>query len=87
MLDLDALGAAEEENWVWQRATCLRPAYRRCLIALSRGGADASVVREFDLETKTFVEGGFVVPEAKSEVNWRDAWWVVESWASIRDRL
>ena len=73
VLDLDALGAAEEENWVWQRATCLRPAYRRCLIALSRGGADANVVREFDLETKTFVEGGFVVPEAKSEVNWRDA--------------
>ena len=30
VLDLDALGAAEEENWVWQRATCLRPAYRRC---------------------------------------------------------
>jgi prolyl oligopeptidase len=73
VLDLDALNLAEEENWVWQRATCLRPQYRRCLVALSRGGADASVVREFDLETKSFVRDGFVLPEAKSTVKWRDA--------------
>ena len=73
VLDLDALNVAEEENWVWQSATCLRPQYRRCLVALSRGGADANVIREFDLERKTFVEGGFVLPEAKSNAKWRDA--------------
>ncbi len=73
VLDLDALGAAEKESWVWGRATCLRPAYRRCLVSLSRGGADARVVREFDLESKSFVENGFSLPEAKSEVSWRDA--------------
>ena len=44
VLDLDALGQAEHENWVWEGADCLRPAYRRCMIALSRGGADATVV-------------------------------------------
>jgi prolyl oligopeptidase len=72
VLDLDALNVAEEETWVWQSATCLRPEYRRCLIALSRGGADANVIREFDLEARTFVKEGFVLPEAKSEARWRD---------------
>src|SRR5688500_16717301 len=48
LLDLDALNKAEKENWVWHGAECLKPEYTRCLIALSRGGADADVTREFD---------------------------------------
>jgi prolyl oligopeptidase len=72
VLDLDALAAAEHENWVWHGAQCLRPAYRRCLLSLSRGGADADVVREFDLHDKVFVNDGFVLPEAKSQVAWVD---------------
>jgi prolyl oligopeptidase len=72
VLDLDALGKQEGENWVWSGATCLRPKYRRCLLSLSRGGADADVVREFDLVTRQFVPGGFTLPEAKSSVTWRD---------------
>ncbi|WP_209386044.1 prolyl oligopeptidase family protein [Rhizobacter sp. AJA081-3] len=73
VLDLDALAAAEKENWVWAGAECLGPDYRRCLISLSRGGADAKVVREFDSVAKSFVAGGFVLPEAKSDVAWVDA--------------
>ena len=73
VLDLDALSDAEHENWVWDGADCLKPAYKRCLISLSRGGADAHVVREFDLETKTFVADGFTLPEAKSSSGWLDA--------------
>ncbi len=73
VLDLDALAAAEGENWVWAGATSLAPAHARCLVKLSRGGADASVVREFDTVGKRFVDGGFVLPEAKSEVSWIDA--------------
>jgi prolyl oligopeptidase len=73
VLDLDALGAAEKENWTWGGATCLKPAYRRCLVQLSRGGADAKVVREFDLTTRAFIPGGFTLPEAKSRVAWIDA--------------
>ena len=42
VIDLDALGAAEKENWVWHGADCLKPEYKRCLVQLSRGGADAS---------------------------------------------
>jgi prolyl oligopeptidase len=72
VLDLDALAAAEHENWVWHGAQCLKPDYRRCLVSLSRGGADAEVVREFDLADKVFVKGGFELPEAKSQVAWAD---------------
>jgi len=73
VIDIDALGQAEGENWVWAGATCLGPDHRRCLVSLSRGGADATVVREFDTESKSFVEGGFRLPEAKSRVEWLDA--------------
>jgi prolyl oligopeptidase len=76
VLDLDTLGQAEGENWVWGGATCHGPTYRRCLLQLSRGGADATVVREFDLVAKAFVapaDGGFTLPEAKTQVEWADA--------------
>ena len=73
VIDLDALGKAEGENWVWSGADCLRPVYQRCLISLSRGGADATVVREFDLPSKAFVKDGFFVPEARNSVSWIDA--------------
>ncbi|MEW6707527.1 MAG: prolyl oligopeptidase family serine peptidase [Pseudomonadota bacterium] len=73
VLDLDALGAAEKENWVWHGAACLGPRYARCLLNLSRGGADAVVVREFDTKAKRFVDGGFRLPEAKTSIDWIDA--------------
>ncbi|GAA1877581.1 prolyl oligopeptidase family serine peptidase [Asanoa iriomotensis] len=73
LIDVDALNVAEGENWVWGGATVLRPGYDRCLVSLSRGGADAVVVREFDLRGRVFVDGGFTLPEAKSDVGWIDA--------------
>ncbi|MEO6928971.1 MAG: prolyl oligopeptidase family serine peptidase [Casimicrobiaceae bacterium] len=73
VIDVDALAAVENEKWVWHGADCLRPDYRRCLVSLSRGGADAVVVREFDVKTRVFVSGGFTLPEAKSDVGWVDA--------------
>ena len=73
VLDLDALGSKEGENWVWGGAVGLAPSHHRCLVMLSRGGADASVVREFDTAAKAFVAGGFELPEAKSDVDWIDA--------------
>jgi prolyl oligopeptidase len=72
VIDLDALAASEKENWVWHAAQCLKPEYRRCLVYLSRGGADADVVREFDLTTKTFLKDGFTLPEAKTQTAWID---------------
>ncbi|MEO7853035.1 MAG: prolyl oligopeptidase family serine peptidase [Rubrivivax sp.] len=73
LIDLDALARAEGENWVWAGAHGLGPAYEHWLISLSRGGADATVVREFDSTRLAFVEGGFALPEAKSDISWIDA--------------
>lgn len=73
VIDLDALAGAEGENWVWAGATALGPAYDRALVQLSRGGADATVVREFDTRAKCFVEGGFTLPEAKTRICWATA--------------
>ena len=73
LLDIDALARAEGKDWVFKGASCLPPAETRCLINLSDGGKDAVVVREFDLTTKTFVEGGFVLPEGKHRISWLDA--------------
>jgi len=72
VLDLDALAKEENENWVWKGQQCRYPDWDRCLISLSRGGADAVVVREFDLPGKSFVSDGFQLPEAKSDVHWVD---------------
>jgi len=76
LIDLDALAAAEEENWVWGGAAVLRPEQSLALISLSRGGADAKVVREFDMTAKRFLDeagGGYYLPEAKSQIRWIDA--------------
>jgi prolyl oligopeptidase len=72
VLDLDELARAEGENWVWKGEEWLYPDWDRCLLHLSRGGADAAVVREFDLATRRFVADGFTLPEAKTEVHWVD---------------
>jgi prolyl oligopeptidase len=73
VLDVDALAAAEKANWVFQGSNCLPPEQTRCLLSLSNGGKDANVVREFDLRTGRFVEGGFDLPEGKQSGDWLDA--------------
>jgi prolyl oligopeptidase len=73
VLDVDALAAAEGRSWVYQGMQCLRPEERVCLVSLSDGGRDANVVREFDLGTRSFVAGGFALPEGKQIVTWEDA--------------
>ncbi|HWU80428.1 MAG TPA: S9 family peptidase, partial [Caulobacter sp.] len=72
ILDVDALSKAENANWVFKGASCLPPEDARCLITLSNGGKDAVTVREFDTTTKTFVGGGFVLPEGKQNYTWLD---------------
>lgn len=72
LLDVDALAAAEGEDWVWQGAATLPPDHDRALVRLSRGGGDAAVVREYDLPSRRFLPGGFVLPEAKGGAVWLD---------------
>jgi prolyl oligopeptidase len=73
LIDVDALAAAEGQNWVWHGSSFLAPGYEKCLVSLSVGGADADVTREFDPVTREFVHDGFTVPEAKSSCGWVDA--------------
>ncbi len=72
LLDLDELSAKENESWVWKGANCLSPEEKYCLVMLSKGGKDASVIREFDAESKKFAEGGFYIEESKSHAVWFD---------------
>lgn len=74
LLDVDALSAAEGQDWVWGGAMFLRPTegepYRRALIALSPDGGDARRYREYDVVDRSFVDGGFDIPVAKSRISW-----------------
>jgi prolyl oligopeptidase len=71
LIDVDALAAEEDQNWVWAGAEVIEPDLTLALISLSRGGADATVVREFDMTTRQFVADGFSLPEAKSSIGWQ----------------
>jgi prolyl oligopeptidase len=80
LLDVDELAAAEGIEWVYAGSAFLHPAqnadstgeYRRALLRLSPDGGDAVRIREFDVEDRAFVDGGFDVPVAKSYVSWLD---------------
>ena len=86
VLDLDKLAKEEDISWVWKGYTALPrsldsqsggPIGRvtRVLLNLSRGGADATYLREFDLLTESFVdvetEDGFSLPEAKTRASYK----------------
>lgn len=75
VLDIDKLGKEEGVNWVYKGFNCRYPENDRCFVSLSRGGADATEVREFDLNTLSFVDKkqqGFFLEEAKSSLSWID---------------
>jgi prolyl oligopeptidase len=74
VLDVDALAEAEGREWVYKGSTCLPPQERMCMIALSDGGEDATVLREFDMATKSFVEDGFLLDQkSQGGIEWIDA--------------
>ncbi|MBJ2120870.1 S9 family peptidase [Arthrobacter sp. MSA 4-2] len=74
LLDVDALSASEGTEWVWGGALFLRPPegqeYNRALVVLSPDGGDAARYREYDVVTRSFIEGGFDIPTAKSRISW-----------------
>ncbi|MHA7819449.1 MAG: prolyl oligopeptidase family serine peptidase [Erythrobacter sp.] len=73
VLDIDALAAAEGREWVYKGSSCLPPARTLCMIYLSDGGEDATIAREFDYVTKSFVEDGFTLEEkSQGGVSWVD---------------
>ncbi|HEX4007664.1 MAG TPA: prolyl oligopeptidase family serine peptidase [Acidobacteriaceae bacterium] len=72
VLDVDALAKKENTSWVLHGVNCLYPGDRYCMVALSVGGEDASTEREFDLQSATFVDGGFTAPHSKQDIAWQD---------------
>jgi prolyl oligopeptidase len=72
LLDLDALAAKEAEDWTWSGASTIPGSHDRAILSLSRGGADAVVMREFDIALREFVPEGFFLPEAKGGALWLD---------------
>lgn len=81
LIDFDALGEDEQTQWVCADQQILYPDGDRALISLSSGGSDAVIVREFDLETRRFVDDGFVLPEpGKHSIFWIDRDTVYLGW-------
>ncbi len=72
ILDVDKLAQVDSENWVFQGdiPSSDMGDIRRAMIATSRGGSDATVWREYDTISQSFVEGGFVIPQAKTRLAW-----------------
>jgi prolyl oligopeptidase len=84
LLDYDALAKQDNEKWVQKGRTCLYPGNELCLVSLSAGGEDADTLREFNLKTGKFVEGGFVLPRSKQTVSWvdKDTLLVARDWGA-----
>ena len=84
LIDVGALGKAEAKSWVFKGATCLSPAYVHCMVGLSNGGGDSVIEREFDVTKGAFIDGGFTLPDAKSDVSWAspDALYVATDFGS-----
>jgi prolyl oligopeptidase len=84
VLDVDALGKSEGHSWVFRGMNCLYPGDQYCMIELSEGGEDAVTAREFDLKAARFVEGGFVSPHSKQNINWvdKDTLLVARDWGA-----
>jgi prolyl oligopeptidase len=72
LLDLDELSKKDNVKWVYKGVDGLYPNYQRFIINLSKGGGDAVVSREFDVNSKSFIENGFSVPESKGSVIYLD---------------
>ncbi len=73
VIDIDALSAQENQQWVFKGMDCLKAQPEHCMVRLSPGGGDAVVSREFNSVDKTFVKDGFFLPLAKGGTNWIDA--------------
>jgi prolyl oligopeptidase len=69
LLDIDELAVNENEDWI---LSWVEMRHGRAMLSLSRGGSDAVTLREFDVDAKSFVKDGFVLPEAKGSAGWLD---------------
>jgi prolyl oligopeptidase len=70
LLDLDELSRKENRRWafagIWREPT----QNKRAIVALSDAGKDEVELREFDIESRSFVQAGFYSPPAKQRFAW-----------------
>ena len=72
VLDIDQLAEKEGKKWTYKAVYWLDLDSNICLVALSDGGKDENVIREFNVATKSFVENGFELEESKGSAVWFD---------------
>jgi prolyl oligopeptidase len=76
VLDIGALSKAGEPTFDLHFSSmsqaCLAPDYTHCILSLSPGGGDAVQLREFNVSTGKFVNGGFDLAAARSFSAWLD---------------
>lgn len=72
VLDIDKLAETEGIKWTFKGVNWLHPENKLCLVNLSDGGTDEGIIREFNTETKRFVNNGFETPPSKGSADWID---------------
>lgn len=72
VFDLDAFCKQTEEVWHWRGARTAWFDPTRVLLCLSLRGSDQVRFIEFDIATRSIVEGGFDLPPARASATWRD---------------
>lgn len=87
LLDIDELSKKDNIEWVYKGAAGLYPKYNRFIIYLSNGGGDASVKREFDADTRSFVENGFYMDAAKEQAEYVDENTLIVSIAAAKGTM
>ncbi|TCK44352.1 prolyl oligopeptidase [Paraburkholderia sp. BL8N3] len=85
VLDVDSLNLNnikdDDTRWALHDFDMLYPTWDRALVSLSPGGSDACIVREFDIESRAFVAGGFELPDVgKHGISWIDRDTVYVGW-------
>ena len=73
LLDLDALAAAEGEDWIWSGASTRPGTHDRAIVQpVARRQRCGGAARVRSWRPRTFVTDGFVLPEAKGSASWLD---------------
>jgi len=65
LLDLDALGKSENENWVWKSVSLLRPDYKRALVSLRAAERTRSWSVNLTWRKSRSSKGAFISPKQK----------------------
>lgn len=72
VVDVAALGRAENKDWHLDHSECQPPAFDRCLLFLKEAGKPGVTLREFDARAGRLIDGGFALPSGPTQAVWYD---------------